>query len=1283
MGAGVVAVWKKWRITKIFLIQLVITKVLWLSKTMHPWENENIVVKSLQNPEFEDETTRSSVLKRLNAGNVMKKFSGTARKNRSEDRTFYVKSDTRQIIWSKNQVLEGYIDIREIKEVRQGKDSGDFERLQDESRRVDSTLCFSIFYGQEFNLKVMSIAAQNHQDVEVWIRGVSYLVAETLKAPYPTQVNWWLRKEFDQICHKDQVNLKAAKAWLPNINAKSLSTKILKDLFHEVDTHRKGGIGFGQFVKFYYDVMLFAQREIMEEFIIGFSEDKISFSAIDLQKFLVREQKEDWAEELLQVKTFLSKFHGFADSRVEPLSKAEMVAYLFSKENSIWDQQKLILDEETLNKPLPQYWISSSHNTYLTGDQLRSESSCEAYARCLRMGCRCIELDCWDGANGMPCIYHGHTLTTKIPFFDVLKTIKKHAFAVSDLPVILSIENHCSLKQQRHMATMFEDVFGEMLCTKPVTKDDSVLPSPLDLKGKIIVKHKKLADRNRQSEVFNGDFDSLDNLDVSLSVKNGLMYLYEPVLKEWNLHYFVLTEGVLVFTEEQRPKTAEPQEPLFDASYTPKTTDITELHYCEKWYHGNIDRQAALDLIRSYGTREGSFLVRDSRKVEGGYTLSFVNQGQIQHCVIKPEIDNGNVFYFIFNQVYFESLYSLIWHYQSHPLVNREMRLQLVLGDPVPLPNLHEAMEWFHNDIDRSMAESILKNIPKDGAFLVRNGRNPDQFAISFRAGDDIKHCRIMRDERLYFIGTASFETLVDCVKFYQTKPLFKRILLSWPVTKEFLSKMNTGTSPNTEQSIRVRAKYDYLKQHNDELSFCKGDIISNVVKENGDWWRGDLGFQIAAYFPSNYVEDVPINSVAGDLSKENVDNVLGEMQKGAIDLSNCIMELMPEAKGHQNHCFRIKTAFSNQMYELAADSKEELHDWMNKIKAEIDKKEDEAKMKKGNEKLKHIAVELSDLVMYCRPVTFQEDARRMYSRPAHEMSSFPETKAMQYACKDKCQTFISYNQRQFSRVYPRGTRVDSSNYNPIPLWNVGSQLVSLNFQTCDRPMQMNEARFELNGRCGFVPKPEIFNDTKFNPFFRSNHDNVDPLVINLQIIGARHLPKSGKSLSCPFIEIEIIGCDYDNKKVKTPKKDYNGLNPLFMESFDFTIHNSALAFLRFSVQDQDMFGEPNFLAQATVPVAAIKPGFRSVPLKNEHSEDIELAALLVHIDSRSLKKEDEEKIQVLEQLKDMNREFQQKLAANNPDSQRYKQLQLQQQELQKKIYSMEMELKQKNQRVH
>lgn len=118
---------------------------------------------------------------------------------------------------------------------------------------------------------------------------------------------------------------------------------------------------------------------------------------------------------------------------------------LGSAEANAYDSKRIELMQD-MSQPWQHYFVNSSHNTYLVGDQLESKSSVDAYKNALIRGCRCVELDVWDGANSDPIIMHGHTLTSKISFRDVIATIKQYAFVASNYPLILSLEVHCNVE---------------------------------------------------------------------------------------------------------------------------------------------------------------------------------------------------------------------------------------------------------------------------------------------------------------------------------------------------------------------------------------------------------------------------------------------------------------------------------------------------------------------------------------------------------------------------------------------------------------------------------------------------------------------------------------------------------------------------------------------------------------------------------------------------------------------------------------------------------------------
>ena len=153
-----------------------------------------------------------------------------------------------------------------------------------------------------------------------------------------------------------------------------------------------------------------------------------------------------------------------APSSATPLRLSEgQVQWLFlSRHNEILRPEHLTVCQP-MSLPLTSYFVESSHNTYLTGDQFTSASDARMYERVLLQGCRCIEVDCWDGACGEPDIWHGRTLTSRVAAERVFAAIARSAFVVSPYPVVVSLEMHCSVPQQKRLAEICRATFRDML----------------------------------------------------------------------------------------------------------------------------------------------------------------------------------------------------------------------------------------------------------------------------------------------------------------------------------------------------------------------------------------------------------------------------------------------------------------------------------------------------------------------------------------------------------------------------------------------------------------------------------------------------------------------------------------------------------------------------------------------------------------------------------------------------------------------------------------------------
>uniref|UniRef100_A0A8C1R155 Phosphoinositide phospholipase C n=1 Tax=Cyprinus carpio TaxID=7962 RepID=A0A8C1R155_CYPCA len=257
---------------------------------------------------------------------------------------------------------------------------------------------------------------------------------------------------------------------------------------------------------------------------------------------------------------------------------------------------------------------------------------------------------------------------------------------------------------------------------------------------------------------------------------------------------------------------------------------------------------------------------------------------------------------------------------------------------------------------------------------------------------------------------------------------------------------------------------------------------------------------------------------------------------------------------------------------------------------------------------------EMSTLVNYIEPVKFKSFEVAAKRNKYFEMSSFVETKGMD-TLKNSPSEFVEYNKKQLSRIYPKGTRVDSSNYMPQLFWNVGCQMVALNFQTLDLPMQLNMGVFEYNGHCGYLLKPEFMRrtDKHFDPFTMDIVDGIVANTVKIKIISGQFL--NDKKVGV-YVEVDMFGLPADTKrKYRTKTSNNNSLDPIWDdETFVFNkVVLPTLASLRVAVYEEN----GKFIGHRILPVSALRPGYHYICLKNELNQPLMLSSLLVYTEAQ------------------------------------------------------------------
>lgn len=308
------------------------------------------------------------------------------------------------------------------------------------------------------------------------------------------------------------ISFDEVKVLMKRLNA-HVPKKRLRHLFDEMDINKDGELSLDEFK------MLFVkadERSMMQK--LYKEADQLvngHVSASNLHDFFKTTAPDDaqsgWkVPSIEECGTMISKYTKVGKkSEAKTVMQWEHFRRLLSdpETNNICDPDKVFKVYQDMKQPLSHYFISSSHNSYLEGTQTHGISTASAIRRALELGVRVIELDVWDGTVE-PIVNHGHTLCKPTSFRSCIEAVNEYAFKVSEYPVILTIENHCTKSYQEKMARILDNILRDKLYrfqSSDVEKEalyrgPEQWVSPEDLIGKVVIRDKPKKMKAKKAE---------------------------------------------------------------------------------------------------------------------------------------------------------------------------------------------------------------------------------------------------------------------------------------------------------------------------------------------------------------------------------------------------------------------------------------------------------------------------------------------------------------------------------------------------------------------------------------------------------------------------------------------------------------------------------------------------------------------------------------------------------------------------------------------------------------